>query len=93
MASIFPTVTFLVMLISMATLTQAQDPTCNAQLTNLNVCVPFIVPGTGSSPSTPSPSCCSALQQIDHICICNALRVTAQLPAQCNLPALSCPSP
>ncbi|KAK4363132.1 hypothetical protein RND71_018373 [Anisodus tanguticus] len=64
------------------------QPTCSASLSNLNVCAPFVVPGT-ANPS-PSADCCSALQSVDHECFCNTLRISARLPSLCNLPPLSC---
>ncbi|XP_010317583.1 stamen-specific protein FIL1-like [Solanum lycopersicum] len=68
---------------------QEQITTCSASLNNLNICAPFVVPGTITNPN-PSFDCCSALQLVDRECICNTLRIIAHLPSQCNLPPLSC---
>ncbi|XP_024993038.1 stamen-specific protein FIL1 [Cynara cardunculus var. scolymus] len=61
--------------------------TCPNQLENLNVCAPFVVPG--STNLIPSSDCCVALEAVDHACLCNTIRVASSLPTQCNLP-LSC---
>ncbi|RHN81866.1 putative bifunctional inhibitor/plant lipid transfer protein/seed storage helical [Medicago truncatula] len=62
--------------------------TCPTQLSNLNVCAPFVVPG---SPNTnPSPDCCTALQSTNPDCLCNTLRIASQLTSQCNLPSFGC---
>ncbi|KAF9616899.1 hypothetical protein IFM89_032861 [Coptis chinensis] len=67
---------------------QAPAQDCPTQLTGLNSCAPFVVPG---SPDTaPNAACCSALTTIDHGCLCNTLRVASRMPAACNLPALTC---
>nr|GEW58750.1 probable methyltransferase PMT15 [Tanacetum cinerariifolium] len=60
---------------------------CPYQLGNLNVCAPFVVPG--STETTPNRDCCLALQAVDHDCLCNTIRVASRLPTQCNFP-LSC---
>ncbi|XVF09817.1 hypothetical protein REPUB_Repub07fG0129000 [Reevesia pubescens] len=61
---------------------------CTDQLTNLNVCAPFVVPGALNT--NPSSECCGALQSVQHDCLCSTLRISSQLPSQCNLPALNC---
>ncbi|KAJ7970000.1 stamen-specific protein FIL1-like [Quillaja saponaria] len=66
----------------------AKAQTCASQLTNLNVCAPFVVPGATNT--NPSADCCGALQAVPHDCICNTLRIASRLPSQCNLPALTC---
>lgn len=66
---------------------QSDAQTCSSALANLNVCGAFVVPG---STSTPSSACCSALQAVDHDCLCSTLRIAAHIPAQCNLPAYTC---
>ncbi|XP_061996171.1 protein 108-like [Rosa rugosa] len=66
---------------------EAQGSSCAAVLTNLNVCAPFVVPGSNDKPSS---DCCNAVQAVETSCICNTLRMAAQLPSQCNLPPLSC---
>ncbi|XP_022896920.1 stamen-specific protein FIL1-like isoform X1 [Olea europaea var. sylvestris] len=67
---------------------QSQTQTCSNSLANLNVCAQFVVPGAANT--SPSPDCCTALQGLEHDCICNTLRIAARLPALCNLPPLSC---
>ncbi|KAK6936412.1 Bifunctional inhibitor/plant lipid transfer protein/seed storage helical domain [Dillenia turbinata] len=67
---------------------RAQEQSCSAQLGNLNVCAPFVVPGGGNA--NPGPDCCGALQGVDHDCLCNTLRIAARLPSQCGLPAVTC---
>ncbi|XVF50776.1 hypothetical protein PTKIN_Ptkin04bG0130700 [Pterospermum kingtungense] len=62
---------------------------CVTELSNLNVCAPFVLPGT-SDTTTPSPACCGALQSVQHDCICSTLRISSQLPSRCNLPPLNC---
>ncbi|XP_059669356.1 stamen-specific protein FIL1-like [Cornus florida] len=66
---------------------QPQNQGCSAQLSNLNVCAPFVVPGANT---TPSRECCGALQAVDNDCICSTLRISARLPSQCNIPAATC---
>ena len=70
-----------------ASMAQAQN-TCANQLGNLNVCAPFVLPGTQNS--APSAKCCGALQAVEPGCLCNTFRVASQLPSACKLPALSC---
>ncbi|GAA0141255.1 hypothetical protein LIER_02441 [Lithospermum erythrorhizon] len=65
-------------------LAEAQ-PTCSASLGNLNVCTPFLVPGSSASNYNPSPECCNAIQAVGQDCLCNTLRMVSHLPAQCNL--------
>ncbi|KAL3365701.1 hypothetical protein AABB24_010705, partial [Solanum stoloniferum] len=67
---------------------QGEPQTCLASLGNLNVCSPFVFPGTSNT--TPSTECCAALQSLDHECICNTVRVAARLPSHCNLSPVSC---
>ncbi|KAG5600539.1 hypothetical protein H5410_031909 [Solanum commersonii] len=67
---------------------QGQPQTCLASLGNLNVCSPFVLPGTSNM--TPSTECCASLQSLDHKCICNTVRVVARLPSRCNLSPVSC---
>ncbi|CAN6564981.1 unnamed protein product [Malus baccata var. baccata] len=91
--SCFQAATILVLLIalSLSVHTQkadAQGGSCSAELSSLNVCAPFVVPG--STNTNPSSDCCSALQAVHPECICNAVRVAARLPAQCNLSPLTC---
>ncbi|CAN4116288.1 unnamed protein product [Withania somnifera] len=65
---------------------ESQPLTCPSALTNLNVCAPFVLPGSPSA----SAECCNALQSINHDCMCETMRIAAQIPSQCNLPPLSC---
>ncbi|KAI4363645.1 hypothetical protein MLD38_019836 [Melastoma candidum] len=58
------------------------------ELTNLNVCAPFVVPGARGI--TPSNDCFSAVQSIQHDCLCNTLRIASRLPAMCQPPPLTC---
>lgn len=51
-------------------------------------CAPFVMPSANSA--SPSADCCSALQSVDHDCLCNTIRISARLPSQCNLPPLGC---
>lgn len=67
---------------------ESQGQTCSASLGNLNVCAPFVLPGTSNT--TPSTECCATLQSLDHDCICNTLRVAARLPSHCSLSPVSC---
>ncbi|XP_028117753.1 protein 108 [Camellia sinensis] len=67
-----------------------QAQTCSTQLSNLNVCAPFVLPGAPNA--NPSAYCCNALQAVDQNCLCSTLRISARLPSQCNLPAITCPS-
>ncbi|CAJ1952670.1 unnamed protein product [Sphenostylis stenocarpa] len=66
---------------------RAQSNACTNELSNLNVCAPFVVPGAATKPSAP---CCNALQAVDRQCLCNTLRIASQLPSQCQLQSLAC---
>ncbi|GMY07104.1 LTP_2 domain-containing protein [Fagus crenata] len=78
---------FLVIALAVQTRT-AQAQSCTTELSSLNVCAPFVLPGTSNS--NPSANCCGALQSVPHDCLCSTLRIAAQLPSQCNLPPLAC---
>ncbi|TKY45129.1 MEN-8 protein [Spatholobus suberectus] len=67
---------------------KAQSSTCSSQLSNLNVCAPFVVPGAPNT--SPSATCCSAIQAVDRGCLCNTMRIAFQLPSQCQIPSLAC---
>ncbi|CAK8573558.1 unnamed protein product [Lathyrus sativus] len=67
---------------------EAQSSSCPVQLTNLNVCAPFVVPG--ASNTDPSADCCNALQATNRDCLCSTLRIASQLTSQCNLPSFAC---
>ncbi|KAG5558527.1 hypothetical protein RHGRI_008460 [Rhododendron griersonianum] len=86
----------LVSLISRATLlfvlvglvvVQTEAQTCTSQLGNINVCAPFVLPGAANT--NPSPECCTALEAVDHDCLCSTIRIASRLPSQCHLPPLS----
>ncbi|XP_047973120.1 stamen-specific protein FIL1-like [Salvia hispanica] len=62
---------------------------CSSALSALNVCTPYVVPGAVGNPS---PDCCGALQSINRDCLCSTLRIASRIPAQCNLPPLTCPN-
>ncbi|KAI3471108.1 hypothetical protein Pfo_027771, partial [Paulownia fortunei] len=88
MKSVIPLVMLVVLVAqNQFIITQSQAQTCAATLASLNVCAPFVVPGVGTNPSS---DCCGALQAVDHDCLCNTLRIASRIPAQCNLPPLSC---
>lgn len=78
---------FTVMMVMVVVVGQSDAQTCSSALANLNVCGAFVVPGASSAPSS---ACCSALQAVDHDCLCSTLRIAARIPAQCNLPAYTC---
>ncbi|XP_021892231.1 protein MEN-8 [Carica papaya] len=82
-------VLFVVALLAETKMGEAQ--TCSTQLNNLNVCLPYVMAAGGTSTS-PSTECCSALQAVQHDCICNTIRISSSLPGLCNLPALTCPN-
>ena len=66
----------------------AKEQSCTNQLTNLNVCAPFVVPG--ATETNPSSDYCGAIRSVQHDCHCSTLRIAYQLPSQCNLPPLNC---
>ncbi|KAI7731940.1 hypothetical protein M8C21_008952 [Ambrosia artemisiifolia] len=74
--------TFVLLIVSLVARTHGQA--CPNQLGNLNVCTPFVVPG--STNVVPSSECCSALQSVDRDCLCNTIRIATSLPTQCNFP-------
>ncbi|KAF3640846.1 Stamen-specific protein FIL1 [Capsicum annuum] len=80
--------TILITVVLQSKVIESQGQTCSASPGNLNMCAPFVLPGT-SNPG-PSEDCCSALQSLDHECICNTLRVAARLPSRCNLSPIAC---
>ncbi|MCL7025759.1 hypothetical protein MKW94_016398 [Papaver nudicaule] len=79
---------FLVLMTLGAEIKSVQSQSCLQDITNLNVCAPFVLPGQGVA--SPSSECCSALQRVDQGCICNTLRIAARIPSACSLPALTC---
>ena len=78
----------LLVVANLSLMARAQSSACTAELTNLNVCAPFVVPG--ASNTKPSASCCNALQAMDPDCLCNTLRIASQLPSQCQIQSLTC---
>ncbi|KAF5193667.1 Stamen-specific protein fil1 [Thalictrum thalictroides] len=88
--SLYSSAALLLVITAMAAQTmivQSQQD-CATTLTTLNTCGPYVVPG--QSNMLPSPECCSALQNVDHGCLCNTLRIASRIPAACSLPALTC---
>ncbi|KAL3834484.1 hypothetical protein ACJIZ3_009220 [Penstemon smallii] len=82
-------VLMIVLLIAQSQLmTQSEAQTCSNSLASLNVCAPFVVPGATNT--APSSDCCTALQAIEHDCLCSTLRIASRMPSQCNLPPLTC---
>ncbi|GAU15454.1 hypothetical protein TSUD_44910 [Trifolium subterraneum] len=78
----------LLLVVALGTQMGEAQNTCPTQLANLNVCAPFVVPG---SPNTdPSAECCAALQGTNHDCLCNTLKIASQLTSQCQLPSFGC---
>ncbi|KAH9677969.1 AAI domain-containing protein [Citrus sinensis] len=89
MVSLSTKAALLLLLIAVAVQTQmTHSQSCTSELTNLNSCAPYVVPGVATT--TPSSDCCAALQSVDRDCFCNTVRIAARLPSQCNLPPLSC---
>lgn len=78
---------FLLMALAVQTQT-AHAQSCAAELSNLNRCAPYVLPGTAAT--TPSPECCGALEAVRHDCLCSTLRISSRLPSQCNLPPITC---
>ncbi|XP_030530445.2 stamen-specific protein FIL1 [Rhodamnia argentea] len=68
---------------------EVRAQSCSTQMAGLNVCAPFVVPGTNKGPSA---ECCGALQVVEHDCLCSTLRVATSLPSACHLPPVSCDS-
>ncbi|XP_034924523.1 LOW QUALITY PROTEIN: stamen-specific protein FIL1 [Populus alba] len=84
-------VAVLLLLTALAVQTQlARSQQCTSQLimNNLNVCAPFVVPGSANT--NPSAECCNALEALQHDCLCSTLQISSRLPSQCNLPPLTC---
>ncbi|KAK7364301.1 hypothetical protein VNO80_12854 [Phaseolus coccineus] len=73
---------------NLSLMARAQSSACTNELSNLNVCAPFVVPG--ASNTKPSATCCNALQAMDRDCLCNTLRIASQLPSQCQIQSLTC---
>ncbi|XP_022774238.1 protein MEN-8-like [Durio zibethinus] len=66
----------------------ATAQSCSNDLTKLNVCAPYVVPG--ATETNPGSDCCGAIQSMQHDCLCSTLRIASQLPSLCNLPPLNC---
>ncbi|XP_006857882.2 protein MEN-8 [Amborella trichopoda] len=62
--------------------------TCSNQLSGLNQCARFLVPG--ASQVAPNQECCLALQGVEQRCLCETLRIVSRLPSACNLVPLNC---
>ena len=85
---IFLYVVLVIAFVVMAQTAEAQAQVCSTELSNLNVCAPFVVPGAANS--QPNSDCCQALGAVSHDCLCNTLRIASRLPSLCNIPALAC---
>ncbi|XP_076938347.1 stamen-specific protein FIL1-like [Bidens hawaiensis] len=82
-------VTLVLLIVALVARTHGQTvQTCPGQLGTLNVCAPFVVPGSPTN-VVPSSDCCVALQSVDRDCLCNTIRIASSLPSQCNFP-VSC---
>lgn len=84
MRSLFSVMIVIVLVAQIPSITMAQS--CASSLSSLNACAPFVLPGAAA----PNVGCCTALQTVDHDCLCNTLRIANSMPSQCNLPPLSC---
>ncbi|CAK7337216.1 unnamed protein product [Dovyalis caffra] len=79
----------LLLLIALAVQTQlAHSQQCTSQLSSLNVCAPFVVPGATNT--SPNSECCNALEAVQHDCLCSTLQIASRLPSKCNLSPLTC---
>ncbi|KAK8537115.1 hypothetical protein V6N13_042065 [Hibiscus sabdariffa] len=88
LSSLAATLVVFLVVVAVQTPTGKAQMSCTSQLISLNVCGPYVVPGTIET--HPSPQCCGALQSVQHDCLCSTLRMASQLPSQCNLPPLYC---
>ncbi|KAL1198322.1 Stamen-specific protein FIL1 [Cardamine amara subsp. amara] len=84
--SIMKVAVMVVLVVVAATVVDGQS--CNAQLSGLNVCGEFVVPGADRT--NPSAECCNALEAVPSECLCNTFRIASRLPSRCNIPTLSC---
>ncbi|KAF8380312.1 hypothetical protein HHK36_027794 [Tetracentron sinense] len=75
--------TLLLLLIAVAGQTQMarSQPSCSTELSNLNSCAPYVMPGTQDT--NPGTECCNALTGVDQNCLCSTIRIAARLPTQC----------
>ncbi|CAL9243207.1 unnamed protein product [Arabidopsis halleri] len=78
----------MVALVLVVAATVVDGQSCNAQLSGLNVCGEFVVPGADRT--NPSAECCNALEAVPNECLCNTFRIASRLPSRCNIPTLSC---
>ncbi|GMH09012.1 hypothetical protein Nepgr_010852 [Nepenthes gracilis] len=77
----------LIAAVALLQVTRTRAQSCTAELTDLNVCAPFVVPGANGSPTS---DCCGALQSVHRDCLCDTLRIASRLPSMCNLPPITC---
>ncbi|AED96178.1 unnamed protein product [Arabidopsis thaliana] len=84
----FMKVAMMVALVLVVAATVVDGQSCNAQLSTLNVCGEFVVPGADRT--NPSAECCNALEAVPNECLCNTFRIASRLPSRCNIPTLSC---
>ncbi|CAE6235814.1 unnamed protein product [Arabidopsis arenosa] len=84
----FMKVVVMVALVLVVAATVVDGQSCNAQLSGLNVCGEFVVPGADRT--NPSAECCNALEAVPSECLCNTFRIASRLPSRCNIPTLSC---
>ncbi|OVA14153.1 Bifunctional inhibitor/plant lipid transfer protein/seed storage helical domain [Macleaya cordata] len=77
----------LILMALSAEIKTVRSQSCVGQLSNLNTCAPFVVPGQSAIPSA---ECCSALQEVDQGCLCSTLQIAARMPVACRLPAITC---
>nr|Q40227.2 RecName: Full=Protein LIM3; Flags: Precursor [Lilium longiflorum] len=60
---------------------------CSAAIGGLMSCGPYVLPGNQLTPST---QCCSAIQAVNHGCLCETINIISSLPGHCSLPPVSC---
>ncbi|KAI3909482.1 hypothetical protein MKW92_049105 [Papaver armeniacum] len=77
---------FLILMTLGAEIKSVRSQSCIQDITNLNACASFFLPGQADA--LPTAECCSALQQVDQDCICNTVRIAARIPIACHLPEL-----
>ncbi|KAI3957227.1 hypothetical protein MKW98_012102 [Papaver atlanticum] len=75
---------FLIPMTFGAEIKSVRSQSCLQDITNLNACASFFLPGQADA--LPTAECCSAVQQVDQNCICNTVRIIARLPSACHLP-------
>ncbi|KAI3869431.1 hypothetical protein MKX03_020985 [Papaver bracteatum] len=77
---------FLILMTLGAEIKSVRSQSCIQDITNLNVCASYFLPGQADA--LPTAECCSDLQQVGDNCICNTVRMLAGLPRACHLPEL-----